>query len=831
MLPVGSDTPVRSDLLAVTALALLAIAFNFEMVLMDAVPVARDIQVFFIPHRYIVWESLQSLDIPLWTPLVRWGYPVLANFQSAVFYPLQWLFAVFPFLATFNLLIVLHIFMAGGFMYLLCRELNFVPPAAWVGAVVFMFGGYIVSLTNLVNHLQAAAWTPAMVWASVRHIRVWRGRSLAAMTVVYLLGFLAGAPQTFLLGALTAFGFALVWTLGNVENGKDGGMRVIASTAVVAAAVAGLAMIQILPTLEMIQHSNREAGLPFGEAARFSLDPVRLVHLLLPNDFADPEYRFGGKLQLTNRWPWLFTIYLGIAPLLTVWFSRRQNKRRVEIGFWMTLGVCGLILALGQHTPVYRWLFHNLPGFSSFRFPEKFFFFTGMSAAVLAAYGADAFLRRPRLDRADRVFFAAVLTIGLVAKLVWIFAPDRIHGLLRTLSPDADALDHFGFVYTEMGSNLDTVLAVAVAAVVVLEARSRRLLGRAAFLPLLCVIVTLDLWLPHRNLNPVVDPSFYTREPTIARDLPLADVRRRYRYRTLPFDQNVGRFYTFPKLSVEAAKWYWQQTMHPNTGVLRDVLAHDSEDAIHLNLVRRHDELLVNLPPARRHRLLRLGSVKYVFSTEPTLPLAVSQRTKLDTVPGYLYELDDPLPRAYVAEGEVFQHELDALNAILHPETDFRNRAALLPPGTEISNLAPHSAVPDSAVGGREASGAATRRSDGGPLRVDEASDSAGSPGGTARIVADTGEKIEIRVEGVESSSHLVLTDTYYPGWHAYVDGEERPVYRANYFFRAVELEPADRTVVFRYRSEPLEDGAWMSLVTLLLCLGGGSLTAVRGSW
>ena len=45
----------------------------------------------------------------------------------------------------------------------------------------------------------------------------------------------------------------------------------------------------------------------------------------------------------------------------------------------------------------------------------------------------------------------------------------------------------------------------------------------------------------------------------------------------------------------------------------------------------------------------------------------------------------------------------------------------------------------------------------------------------------------------------LVLTDTYYPGWEALVDGKETKIYRANYNFRAIIIPKGEHQIVFKY--------------------------------
>lgn len=809
----GSIGTRGRDVGAVIALGLLGTAFLFEMVSMDAVPVARDIQVFFVPHKHILWDAFQRWEIPLWTPLVRTGYPVLANFQSGVFYLPHWLFGVLPFLTTFNLLVVGHLLLGGLGAYFLGRKLDLGPAAAWVAGASFMLGGYFVSLTNLVNALQAAAWVPVMAAVLLHHVQAWEPKTLALTLAVYLLGFLAGEPQTFVLGAVVALAVALVHGPALGPDARRARVRSVATMGLTAAAVAGLAAVQVLPTVEMLGQSQRGAGLTTSQAGRYSLSPVRLVHLLVPNDFSDPTYRFGEKMQLGGIAPWLFSVYVGVAALVAAWHARFDRRRRGLAVLWACLAAVGVVLALGSHAPVYPWLLEHVPATSMFRFPEKYFLFTGLAVPMLAGQGTEAVLRRPEIDRLDRVVALSALLTGLAARLIWGTRPDLIHGLLRGWSPEAPALEHFAFAYVEWGGNLDVLLGVLVAAVGVAALYRKGRLGRRPFVCLLLATVAVDFWVAHRELNPVVDPTFYTRPPAAERHIP-PDERTAYRYRASPFGEQTGSLYSYPGLPREAAKWMWQQTMQPNVPALWDIASHGSNDAIHLEWIVHSDELLRDLDPDRRRRLLRIGSVKWVYRPHPDPGLAASRVSPLDTVPGHVHELRDPLPRAYLAEGRRFSTEIEALNWVLSPTSDHRGEVAIVRQGREASDVPPDSvpaAIPP------EDSLAPPAREAGDRERWRP----------RARIVADEGERIEVRVEP-EDASHLVLTDTWYPGWHAYVDGEERPLRRANYFFKAVRVRPGDETVVFRYRSEPFRRGALISGGAFVLVAAGLAGWAIR---
>ena len=58
----------------------------------------------------------------------------------------------------------------------------------------------------------------------------------------------------------------------------------------------------------------------------------------------------------------------------------------------------------------------------------------------------------------------------------------------------------------------------------------------------------------------------------------------------------------------------------------------------------------------------------------------------------------------------------------------------------------------------------------------------------------------------------LVLTDTYYPGWRAYVGGEETESLRANGLFRAIRFPTGQHAVVFEFRPQSFRLGVVISL-------------------
>jgi len=91
---------------------------------------------------------------------------------------------------------------------------------------------------------------------------------------------------------------------------------------------------------------------------------------------------------------------------------------------------------------------------------------------------------------------------------------------------------------------------------------------------------------------------------------------------------------------------------------------------------------------------------------------------------------------------------------------------------------------------------------------------------GKAWISHYANNDVELQVEADEPCL-VVLTDSCYPGWQAFVDGARKPIWRANSVFRAVEVPPGKHLVTFTYRPASVRWGTVITLVTLLLVAAG----------
>jgi hypothetical protein len=103
-----------------------------------------------------------------------------------------------------------------------------------------------------------------------------------------------------------------------------------------------------------------------------------------------------------------------------------------------------------------------------------------------------------------------------------------------------------------------------------------------------------------------------------------------------------------------------------------------------------------------------------------------------------------------------------------------------------------------------------------------------GSPpaGGSARLVSYGRERVTIEAS-TPRRSMLVLTDVFYPGWKATVDGGSASIERVDYLLRGVVLEPGRHRVELRFEPASWRIGWILSLVSLIALLATG-LWALR---
>ncbi len=92
-------------------------------------------------------------------------------------------------------------------------------------------------------------------------------------------------------------------------------------------------------------------------------------------------------------------------------------------------------------------------------------------------------------------------------------------------------------------------------------------------------------------------------------------------------------------------------------------------------------------------------------------------------------------------------------------------------------------------------------------------------PNDQVQITQYQSERVAINVNA-STPGYLVLTDSWYPGWVATIDGKDASIVRADYIFRALAIPVGEHTVVFEYHPASFAIGAVISGLSLIVCIG-----------
>jgi Bacterial membrane protein YfhO len=94
-----------------------------------------------------------------------------------------------------------------------------------------------------------------------------------------------------------------------------------------------------------------------------------------------------------------------------------------------------------------------------------------------------------------------------------------------------------------------------------------------------------------------------------------------------------------------------------------------------------------------------------------------------------------------------------------------------------------------------------------------------------AQLIMRKADEVQIQYES-KRNGWLVLTDTFYPGWKAFIDGHPVPVFRANYLFRAIQAPSGKHMVTYRYQPILFYIGAAMFVsFWLMVAIAAGAMS------
>lgn len=383
---------------------LLVLIFFSRLAFTDHILARGDTYAYFYPYWAVRDSHLQAGELPLWTPDIFMGVPLLSNSQLGTFYPPNWLTIYQSPPDAIRISILIHVFWAVlGAMILARHTLGLSALPALMAGVTFGLGGYIGSHVEQINQLQGLSWMPWLFLFA--HLAMHKRRYWVILGICWALQLLSGHTQTVF---ITGVGLGIIVLISpppqSVGTAYMPSLRVIFARIfglIIAVLIAiTLALPQIIPTQSLISQSNRGGGLNPQQATAFSLDPFMIGRGLLPSYDGQP---FGE-----------YVAYVGVIGLAFGIIGSFASDRRKWV--WIGLGFIGFLLALGRFNPLYYSVLAELPGFNLFRVPARWLALFALVSAMLSGLGIQTLMTNPLTGRKRMMALGIfiILCLGLM---------------------------------------------------------------------------------------------------------------------------------------------------------------------------------------------------------------------------------------------------------------------------------------------------------------------------------------------------------------------------------------------------------------------------------
>src|SRR3989344_2165523 len=658
----------------------------------------------FYPSRRLVIDQIRNFQLPLWNPYNFSGNVLLGTYQSAVFYPLSFLFLFLPQIDAWSIAIILQPFLASFFTYLFLREISLDKKASFFGAVTFGFSGImIVWWEEMFMAGYSVLFLPLILFSIEKLYKNITFKIFALLIVGLSFSVFSGWFQ----GSFYIWTFSFIWGLYKYLTSKVQVKRNFLYILCGYLLSILICAIHLLPSIEAYLYSPR-GSIDIKTVFQTYLVPLNHLVTFVALDFFLPT-------------SWFILYYLKL-PLISVML------------------------------------------------PSRIFFISMFCMSIVSAYGIKRYMKQ----KSSKKIFLPLIAVFLILFVSWIDVNTTYRANLALVNYYQVAL-----------RNLIIPSVFWSAAVVVLI--SGLLFGKLRkkmFYVIVLITFIGIVYFANKYLY-FSDRTFvFADTPVISRIKKISSINRFWGVGDGYIDRNFATYY-----KIFAPDGY--EPFYPSR--YGELLYSSHTNGLLSSNMPRADAVLMKADTLEhavenryRLKLFSLLNVKYIIDSNNY------KHTNLDnTLSSYhlkkvwndgkfnIYEYKDALPRFFmVGDYEVADDRQKILDQIYSDSIDLSKKIIL-----------------------EET-----------PKNFSKNSNAAGK----STLISYKPTEVAIKTSS-NFNMLLFISDNFYPGWNALVDGKPSKIYRADYSFRAVVVPAGKHVVRFIYQPLSFVIGAIITLFGLLI--------------
>lgn len=713
-------------------------------------------------------------SVPVWNPYIFGGMPFIDAFHGDIFYPISFIFKmIFPLFRALGWGLIFHVFLAGLNMYLCARAFGLSKLSASIAGIFFMFAPYLVSLVapGHDGKMFVTALFPLTMMFLERGMNTKRYIEFIGLGTVIGLIILTPHPQMayFSLWAIGSyFLFRLITRYLKDRSLSD---SAILSGLFVLAIVVGLCLsaIQFYPGYQYVKKYSPRSGEGRGGyewATSWSMNSEELKGMIIPHfqgvNSAD-ENTYWGKNPFKDN-----SEYAGVLPLLLGILGVMFHKDRRK-WYFLGLGILALVYALGGTTPLFYLFYYLIPNVKSMRAPSMIMFLFSFSFSMLAGMGiqyVSEHIRtdsRPKRELAKKVLLIATIVFAVLA-LLWTVAGESLMGFYQSIFYPEITQNKYNASIQNISSIQISLWLVAIlfaAVYFIVRMYEERKIGIVA-IAAIALLSLIDTWRMDSKFIEVFNPADrFSAHPVVQH-----------------LQENIGNHRVFDV----TGRMFGSLDYFAYFGLQQVTGYHGNQLASYDRLIGglQFSNLIDRQGKPKLPVLNLLGVRNLVYNNRYPMQDTTLQKT-FDQYGVAVYRNPHALPRAFVAhEYRVFA-DPDSIVSLVKNERFNPRRYMLLEETPDFE--------PGDPEGGRYSQ--------------------------QCDIIEYEPGYVKIALL-LKAPAFVCLSDSWYPPWKAYVDGEETEVYRAYSALMTAGVPEGEHILEFVYKSSVDRMSKIVTYITIL---------------
>lgn len=713
----------------------------------------------FLPWRTYAKDSFASGIIPLWNPFSFCGYPFTGVCQTAVFYPPDRILDSLSFSAYTVARSLLHLWIAALGVFWLLRNLKTDRLCSLFGALTFSFCGFMVVWTGH-PHFKTAAWMPFLFLFSRLFLKRKKIKFIYFFSFAVFMMITSGHIET-ALHILTALAIYWIYLFITEKNNTPRIAFLFCLAFIISAAATA---VQIVPFAEYLINSSAYDVRSEGVVVQPYFPPETAMTFITPQLF--------GNDSKGNFWYGEFNSNETMAGFVGIWavtaalYCLIRKLKNKDIQAFGILLFCSLAVAFG--IPPFYQILHSFIVFKmSYNF--RFLLVSAFCLSILAAKGLDQLKNARKYEHLALILPAAIF-LAIIS--IRPFSPPSPE-IIRKLNLSS----HFYHIRLEsILIIVSGVFAIAIASLI--KKRRYRFLVPALFL-----LNVIDIFWNSFHYNRTFDPrliappmesaQFINSDRDIFRVLPLG-------FAYPPHTNELYGFYDFrgnDALTPLAVEQYLN-VVDPSITGPRVLPA--------MRLIKFR---LFN------HSLLHWLNIKYIITPNHTNLLDWARI-------GDKFNPEN-FPKIFEKQGiKIFENKRSFPRCFLSSKWSFtENHRETLAKLKQIGQIDSFHAYVE-----------AGENSYPQPESNDKPSEEIIS----LPIRSYSPHKIEIDLNNCNPGL-VVLSELFFPGWTAALDGKQVPLLKVNHMLRGVFLKENKQSLSFSYQPFSFKLGEYIMLLSLSL--------------